>query len=123
MAAPCNDEQRSQATRQSRNRPRSGITQLERLTESANACIRAASQGLRSGQQRNLELSVWSMSSTMTSATEGLSVGVTRCSILGIFRCGYGRSLCFADIGSANMYDGNEAFRCHPTIIEAVIGE
>jgi len=49
MVAPCNDEQRSQASRQARNRARSGLTQLVNVIEGADACIHAASQRLRSG--------------------------------------------------------------------------
>lgn len=52
MVAPCNDEQRSQASRQARNRARSGLTQLVNVIEGADACIHAASQRLRSGQLR-----------------------------------------------------------------------
>lgn len=54
MVTPCNDEQRGQEARQARNRTCSGPTQLMSVIEGANACIHGTSQGLRSGQQRNL---------------------------------------------------------------------
>ncbi len=54
MVVPCNDEQRGQTARQTRNRTRSGLTRLVKLIEGDNACIHGSSQGLGSGQQRNL---------------------------------------------------------------------
>jgi len=53
VAAPRKEEQRSQAARQTRTRPRSGATQLVSVIERANASIHGAFRGLRSGRSRN----------------------------------------------------------------------
>ncbi len=76
MVIPCNDEQRGRATRLARNRTRSGLTHLVRVIEGANVCLHGTSQGLSSGQQRNLGLSELAANSprcapSLTASTAG----------------------------------------------------
>ena len=54
MAAPCNEEQRSQAARQPCNRVRSGLTRQVKLVEAANAYAHETFQAQSSGQLRFL---------------------------------------------------------------------
>ncbi len=53
MVAPCKEEQRSQAVRQTCNRACSGLTQRVSVIEGTNLNIHGTSRGNMSGQLRN----------------------------------------------------------------------